>query len=95
MLPPNHQAKTLAQLRYSASRLSGVLDSLNLKLVTFDGQPFQPNLPVTAVNADDFDDDVGECLVEQTIEPAIVKDSTVLLMGKVLLVKGSGDVSRN
>lgn len=94
-LPREHVAKTSAQLRFSARRLELLLDECGLKLVTFDGQEFEPNLPMTALNSDDFSD--GELLtVDTTIEPAVVENMTVLHLGKVVLKKakdGGHDVS--
>ena len=83
-LPHEHVAKTAAQLKFSARKLDSLLGEGGLNLVTFDGQKYEPNLPATALNADDFTD--GEQLtVETTVEPAVVEDMTVLLLGKVVL----------
>ena len=95
LLPPEHRARTQAQLRFSRNQLKNVLDEARMKLVTFEGRVFQPNLPVTAVNADDFDEGSDHLIVGQTIEPAVVHDAHVLLMGKVLLAKGKKDVRGN
>ena len=96
-LPYEHVAKTTAQLRFSAGKLDSLLNEGGLKLVTFDGQRFEPNLPASALNAEDFVE--GEQLiVETTVEPAVVENMTVLLLGKVVLKKtedGGHDVSGN
>ena len=85
-LPHEHVAKTTAQLRFSASRLDSLLMEGGLVLVTFDGQKFEPNISATALNVDDFAD--GETLIiESTVEPAVVENMNVLLMGKVMLKK--------
>ena len=83
-LPHEHVAKAAAQLKFSARKLDFLLGEGGLNLVTFDGQKYEPNLPATALNADDFTD--GEQLtVETTVEPAVIEDMTVLLLGKVVL----------
>lgn len=96
-LPHEHVAKTAAQLRFSAGRLESLLKEGGLNLVTFDGQKFEPNIPATALNAEDFTD--GELLViDRTVEPAVVENMTVLLLGKVVLKRikdGGCDVSGN
>ena len=85
-LPCEHVAKTAAQLRFSARKLDSLLNEGGLNLVTFDGQRFEPNLPASALNAEDFA--AGEQLiVETTVEPAVVENMTVLLLGKVVLKK--------
>lgn len=96
-LSHEHKAKTIAQLRFSSGRLDSLLKEGELNLVTFDGQKFEPNLPATALNADDFAE--GDILmIETTVEPAVVEDMNVLLMGKVVLKKieeGGRDVPGN
>lgn len=90
LLPTEHQAKTLAQVRFAATRLQSILDTGGLSLITFEGKEFEPNIAATAVNSDDFDDlEVGGLFVAQTVEPAIVHDTNVLLMGKVVLARGN------
>jgi hypothetical protein len=96
-LPHEHVAKTAAQLRFSAGKLDFLLKEGGLNLVTFDGQRFEPNIPATALNVDDFTDG-GFLIIETTVEPAVVENMTVLLLGKVVLKKiedGRCDVSGN
>lgn len=96
-LPQEHVAKTAAQLKFSAGRLDSLLKECGLNLVTFDGQKFEPNIPATALNIEDFAE--GKRLtIESTVEPAVVEKMTVLLLGKVVLRKigdGGCDVSGN
>jgi hypothetical protein len=87
-LPEEHRSKTAAQAKFSAGRLDALLRESGLNLATFEGKPFEANLPVAAVNIDDFESDDG-LMVESTVEPAIVDaDMQVLAMGKVILKKG-------
>lgn len=94
-LPQEHVARTTAQLRFSAGKLDSLLKDGGLNLVTFEGQKFEPSIPATALNVDDFTDD--EILtIETTVEPAVVENMNVLLLGKVVLKKiedGGCDVS--
>ena len=96
-LPHEHVAKTTAQLRYSVGKLDSLLEEGGLNLVTFEGQEFEPSIPATALNVSDFTN--SEILtIETTIEPAVVENMNVLLLGKVVLKKiedGGDDVSRN
>ena len=87
MLPLDKQSKVKAQVRFSYNRLVSLLDDADIRIVSFDGKPFEPNLPVTAVNADDFDGETGNLVVKQTIEPAVVKETKVLVFGKVVLAR--------
>ena len=87
LLPATHHAKTQAQIRYSANRLEAILSQLQIVLQTYEGKIFEPNLPVTAVNAEDFDSENKTLIIDQTIEPAIIFETNVLAMGKVILKK--------
>ena len=82
--PLDARTRLAAQARYAASRLEALLLDANMKIVSFEGVAFEVNLPAIAINGEDF---VGQdnLVVDQTIEPAIVSDMAVLLMGKVLL----------
>lgn len=83
-LPESKAQKVQAQIRYSAQRLSQVLTDASVQLVCFDGEPFSPELPVSAINAEDL---VGceNPTIERTIEPTLLQNGVVLHMGKVLL----------
>jgi hypothetical protein len=96
--PADAQQRLSAQGRYAAGRLSAILEREGLRIVEFDGQTFEVNLPAMALNADEMPDADG-AIVERTIEPAIVsKDGGVVIMGKVYLMnqnaEGLAHVSR-
>jgi hypothetical protein len=79
-------ASVSAQLRYSMSRLSTICAEGGLKLISYDREPYVPNLPVTIANSDEaasFDD----LIVDRTMEPTIIADGQVVAMGKVFLKK--------
>lgn len=76
-----------AQLRYSISRLHTICDKGGMRLISYDRDVYEPNLPVTVANAEEaaaFDDAV----IDRTIEPTIICDGQVVAMGKVLLKSG-------
>ena len=74
-----------AQARYSQGRLDALLAKANLRAVSFDGREFEVNLPAIAINADEVADALG-CVVERTIEPAIVSPTGVAHTGRVYLI---------
>ena len=82
--PEDARTRLAAQARYAGEKLDSILRGEGLRLVAFDGQRFEVNLPAVAVNAEDFLGD-QDTLVERTLEPAIVSDEGVLVMGKVFL----------
>ena len=93
-LPQEAQARVAAQARFASSQLDAVVKEQGLSLETFEGRVFDPSLPITAINADDFA--TGATLVVgDTVEPTVMADGRVLQLGKVLLSQGAADASRN
>lgn len=93
-LPQESQARVAAQARFAGSQLEALVKDQGLTLVTFEGRAFDPSLPVTAINADDF---VGASalVVSETVEPTVMVDGRVIQLGKVLVSQGGVDASRN
>ena len=79
-------ASLAAQLRYSMSRLSTICADGGLKLITYDRQPYVPNLPVTVANSDEAESS-DDLVIERTVEPTIIADGQVVAMGKVFVKK--------
>jgi hypothetical protein len=79
-------ASVAAQLRYSMSRLSAICADGGLKLISYDREPYVPNLPVTVANSDETET-TDELIVERTVEPTIIADGQVVAMGKVFVKK--------
>lgn len=94
-LPIDQQKKVEAQYRYASSRLKQLSEEMGLRLVEYEGAEYSPNLPVNVINADDFDVNDG-LIIAQTLEPTVLHDGMVILMGKVLLEeRNARDVSGN
>lgn len=83
-VPLDQQARVQAQLRFARSRLDSLLEEAGLKLTNFEGRQFEPNLPVTAVNAEEIEPSDG-LTITQTLEPSVVADGQVLIVGKVIV----------
>lgn len=86
--PPDKAVRLQAQARFSANRLTAHLEASGLNLVTFDGQAITAEMPIIAINADEFDGQPG-IVVESTIEPAVVAGSRVISVGRVVAAAGS------
>lgn len=93
-LPQEAQARVAAQARFAGSQLDSMVKEQGLSLATFEGRMFDPSLPVTAVNADDFAGEIA-LVVADTVEPTVMADGRVVQLGKVLLAQGGMDASRN
>jgi hypothetical protein len=72
--PENSRERIASQARYEQ----------NMSLQTFDGMEFEVNLPASAINGDEFQEHANS-VVERTLEPAVISNMRVLLMGKVFL----------
>lgn len=83
LMPEHARERVASQARYAASRLHALLEEQNMSLQVFDGMEFEINLPAAAINGDEFQD--AASVVERTLEPAVVSNMRVLLMGKVFL----------
>jgi len=73
-----------AQLRFARRRLDAILAEAGLKLATWDGAAFTPDVPASPVNAEDITDG-AEAVVEATIEPTVTGPEGVVIGGKILL----------
>ena len=82
--PENLRPGLVAQAKFGTRRLSVILERAGLSLETFDGQIYSSNLPVIAVNADDFSDGPA-AVIEQTLEPAVIVGTTTIKIGRVYL----------
>ena len=90
-IPSEKQARRAAQQRYSQGRLDAILEDSGIRILTFDGQKFTANLPVTPLNADEIENSEN-AIVESTLEPTIIGRNSVLHTGKVMLL-GDQNVS--
>src|ERR1700693_571531 len=66
--PVDRQARGLAQLRYALTRLGTTLQKSGIRLTVYDGQEYEPNLPVSVVNSEELSR-AEKLVVERTIEP--------------------------
>jgi len=85
--PTGKSARLEAQARFSAARLSSHLDDCGLRLVTFEGHTITAEMPIVAINADEFEGQPG-VVVESTIEPAVIAGSRIVSVGRVVAAAG-------
>jgi hypothetical protein len=75
-----------SQLRWYLKKLEENLQSAGLRVVNIEGQPFDPGIAATAINAADFGPD-DTLYIDQMVEPIIMSPSGLLRSGTVLLRK--------
>ena len=88
--PPDKQLKLKSQVKYAKSRLDGILEEVNMRLMVYDGETYSPNLPVTVLNLSEYGED-NIPVIEQTLSPTIVCDGKIILMGQVVLEEKGED----
>ena len=85
LTPEDARPRFAAQARYATGRLEAILTAAGMRLVTFDGLPFEENMAAIAINADEVAGSPERLIVERTLEPAIMDGMTVVMTGKVYL----------
>jgi hypothetical protein len=74
------------QLRYFQKKVEESLDSNGIRLVNMEGQPYDPGMPVAALNVGDFGPD-DMLLVDQMVEPIIMVRNALRKQGTAMLRK--------
>lgn len=83
-LDAGEQARYANQVRFLLKRIDAAAETAGARLVSIEGQAFEPGQAATPLNLADFVD--GEALVvEQMLEPIVMGADGVLKMGTVLL----------
>ena len=83
-LEMDEQNKYLSQYKWFSKKVYKALDDANLKLLSLEGQLYDPGMAVTPLNIDDFETE-DRLYVLQTIEPIIMQNDKVFKTGTVIL----------
>ena len=83
-LDAGEQGRYLNQLRFLHRRIDGAVEIAGARLVSIEGQPFQPGQAATPLNLDEFAQD-EPLVVAQMLEPIVMGPEGVLRMGTMLL----------
>lgn len=83
-LDPDEGARVIRQLRFLERSIEGQLEQSSVRIVNLEGQPFDPGLAATALNADQFSA-TDELIVEQMIEPIVMGPKGLLREGVIML----------
>lgn len=85
-LDAGEQGRYASQLRYFDKRLRERFESVGLKLVTLEGQPFDVGVAASALNLADFTPD-EKLLVDKMVEPIVMGNDGVRRQGTLLVRK--------
>jgi len=85
-LDAGEQGRYESQLRWFRKKMEESLDSVGLRIIDIEGQPFEPGIAATPLNIAEFE--AGDMLsIEQMIEPIIMGNEGLVKMGTVTLQK--------
>jgi hypothetical protein len=80
----DEQNKYASQFQWFSKKVTKALDDAGIRVVTLDGQLYDPGMAVTPLNIEDFDaEDI--LYVAQTMEPIIMQENAVVKTGTVIL----------
>jgi hypothetical protein len=85
-LDAGEQARYANQLRYFQKKIEEHLETAGFRLVSVEGQAFDPGIAASAVNIGDFGPD-EPLLVEQMVEPIVMGTDGLRRQGTVLVRK--------
>ena len=78
------QSKYMSQFAWFSKKVTKAVEEAGLRIVSIEGQAYDPGMAVTPLNIDDFEVE-DELKIVQMIEPIIMQEDTVLKTGTVLL----------
>lgn len=78
------QSKYMSQFAWFSKKVTKAVEDAGLRIVSLEGQAYDPGMAVTPLNIDDFEVE-DELKIVQMIEPIIMQEDTVLKTGTVLL----------
>lgn len=78
------QSKYMSQFAWFSKKVTKAVEEAGLRIVSLEGQAYDPGMAVTPLNIDDFEVE-DELKIIQMIEPIIMQEDTVLKTGTVLL----------
>lgn len=85
-LDAGEQSRYANQIRYCDKKLHEHLESAGLRLVSIEGQSYDPGAAASALNLSDFAPD-EELLVDQMVEPIVLDQEGVRRPGTLLVRK--------
>lgn len=88
-MDPMQAERYANQYAWFLKKVDAALVGAGLRMVSVEGQPFDPGMAVTPLNIDDFDAQ-DELYVQQMIQPILMEGDAVRRMGVVMLGRKNG-----
>lgn len=83
-LEAHDQTRYVSQHRYFLQQLEQHLGTAGLRFVAFDEHPYDPGLPLSVLNLDEFSPGTS-LVIEQTVEPVVMGPTGVVRMGSAMV----------
>lgn len=80
----DEQNKYNSQFAWFSKKVTKALEESNLRVISVDGQTYDPGMAVTALNLDDFEPE-DTLYVVQTMEPIVMENESIIKTGTVIL----------
>lgn len=85
-LDAGEQARYTNQMRFFQKRIDSAAEAAGARIVSIEGQPFEPGMAASPLNLEDFSD--GDALfVDQMLEPIVMGNDGVVRTGTMMLRK--------
>ena len=85
-LDAGEQARYANQMRFFQRRIENAAEIAGARIVSIEGQPFEPGMAASPLNLEDFAD--GDSLyIDQMLEPIVMGNEGVLRTGTMMLRK--------
>jgi hypothetical protein len=83
-LDAGEAARYGGQLRYFSKRVEECLGAAGLRVVSLEGQPYDPGMAASALNIGDFEPE-DDLIVDQMVEPVLMGPDGIVKSGTVML----------
>jgi len=85
-LDAGEQSRYANQMRFFQKRVESAAEAAGARIVSIEGQPFEPGMAASPLNLEDFEE--GDKLyVDQMLEPIVMGSDGVLRTGTMMLRK--------
>lgn len=82
---PNYETQRyLSKYLWVKKKITELADSIEIQINDFTGMDFDPGLPISVLNIDEFEAD-DELVISQMLEPVILKSGKLLKSGTALV----------
>jgi hypothetical protein len=85
-LDAGEQSRYANQMRFFQKRVESAAEVAGVRIVTIEGQPFEPGMAASPLNLEDFEEG-DQLYVDQMLEPIVMGSEGVLRTGTMMLRK--------